>query len=82
MGVNQAIVDTIMGLKTFPERNDVAENISKRDVIYRRIMAESYRIVYTVDKENAQVIVVDVDYGPRSQDRLVHKFGKWSSSTQ
>lgn len=76
MGVNQAIVDTIMGLKTFPERNDVAENISKRDVIYRRIMAESYRIVYTVDKENAQVIVVDVDYGPRSQDRLVHKFGK------
>ena len=73
--INQVIVDAIMDLKTFPERNDVAENISKRGVIYRRIMVKSYRIVYTVDKENEQVIVVDVDYGPRSQDRLVHKFG-------
>jgi mRNA-degrading endonuclease RelE of RelBE toxin-antitoxin system len=75
MRVNDAILETIEGLKTFPERNDVAENISKREVIYRRIMAKSYRIVYTVNKDKIQVIVVDVDYGPRSQERLVKKFG-------
>ena len=71
--VNQAIIDSINSLKTFPERNDVAKNISKRSTIYRRVMAMSYRIVYTVNKDEVQVIVVDVDYGPRSQQRLIHK---------
>ena len=75
MRVNDAILETIESLATFPERNNVAENISKRGVKYRRIMAKSYRIIYTVDKDTIQVIVVDVDYGPRSQERLVKKFG-------
>lgn len=75
MQVNDVILETIEGLGTFPERNDVAENISKRGVRYRRIMAKSYRIIYTVDKNTIQVIVVDVDYGPRSQKRLIKKLG-------
>lgn len=74
MRVNDAILETIEGLATFPERNDIAENISKRGVKYRRIMSKSYRIIYTVDKDAIQVIVVDVDYGPRSQKRVIKKF--------
>lgn len=73
--VYDAILDTIESLKTYPERNDVAENISKRGITYRRIMAKSYRIVYTVNKDKIQVVVVDVDYGPRSPERLIKKFG-------
>lgn len=73
--VNQAIIDTINSLKTFPERNEIAENISKRGIVFRRIMAMSYRIVYTVDKEKIQVVIVDVDYGPRNPQRLIHKLG-------
>ena len=75
MRVYDAILDTIESLKTFPERHDVAINISKRGIVYRRVMSKSYRIVYTVDKETIQVIVVDVDYGPRNPERLVEKLG-------
>lgn len=38
-------------------------------------MAKSYRIVYTVNKDKIQVVVVDADYGPRSPERLIKKFG-------
>ena len=37
-------------------------------------LSKSYRIIYTVDKNAIQVIVVDVDYGPRSQKRVIKKF--------
>ncbi len=75
MRVYDTLLDTIESLKTFPERHDVATNISKRGVTYRRVMSKSYRIVYTVDKQEIQVIVVDVDYGSRNPKRLVEKFG-------
>lgn len=72
--VNTAIIETIKSLKTFPERNTVAKNISKQNTIYRRVMAMSYRIVYTIDKDKIQVIIVDVDYGKRDPKRLEDKF--------
>lgn len=75
MRVYDGILSTIERLKTLPERHDVAHNISHREVTYRRVMSKSYRIVYTVDKREIQVIVVDVDYGPRNPRRLIEKFG-------
>lgn len=38
-------------------------------------MVMSYRIVYTVQKDEVRVIVVDVDRGSRDPKRLVKKLG-------
>ncbi len=73
--VSRAINDAIQRLKTFPESHDVVEPISKKGIIYRRVMAMSYRIIYTVQKEKIRVIVVDIDHGSRNTQRLEDKFG-------
>lgn len=73
--VSRAINDKIQSLKTFPEKHDIVPDISKRSVTYRRVMAMSYRIVYTVQKDKVRVVVVDVDRGSRDPKRLVKKFG-------
>jgi plasmid stabilization system protein ParE len=73
--VSRAINDKIQSLKTFPESHDIVANISKRSIIYRRVMAMSYRIVYTVQRDKVRVIVVDVDHGSRNPERLKDKFG-------
>jgi plasmid stabilization system protein ParE len=71
--VHAAIFDTINALNTFPESHSLARSISKKGRIYRRVMIMSYRVVYTVDKEQSKVIVVDVDHGKRNKEHLVKK---------
>jgi len=71
--VTDQIADMIDSLKTFPESHDKADNLSKKGVIYKRLMAGSYRIVYTVKKDKIEVVVVDVHYGSRSQKHLIGK---------
>jgi len=59
--IHTAIFDTINRLETFPEAHSIATSISKKGTIYRRVMAMPYRIVYTVKKEEIEVLVVDID---------------------
>ena len=73
--VHIAIFDTINSLSKFPEAHSVAKSISHKETVYRRVMAMSYRIVYTVKKEEIEVLVVDIDHGKRSKQHLVKKFG-------
>lgn len=71
--VTDQIAKMIDSLKTFPEGHDKAENLNKRGTIYRRLMAGSYRIIYAVNKDRIEVIIVDVHYGRRSQKHLIGK---------
>lgn len=67
------IADVFDSLKTFPEGHDKANNLNKKGTIYRRLMAGSYRIIYTVYKDRIEVVVVDIHYGSRSQKHLIAK---------
>ena len=74
--VRKGLIETIKSLSTMPNRNTIVKEISDQQIVFRRIMKWSYRIVYTVQEDKIRVVVVDVDHGKRSPERLIKKFKK------
>jgi plasmid stabilization system protein ParE len=58
--VKNGILITISGLVTMPQRNGIFHEISKDEVIYRKALKWSYKIVYVIDEEEIEVIVVAI----------------------
>ncbi len=71
--VQKGIMDTIRGLATLPESHSVFEEISDNKVIYRRILKWNYKIVFTVNNDLLEVVVVQVYHGSRSLQWLKKK---------
>ena len=58
--VKSGILTTIRGLVTMPHRHGVYHEISKDQVIYRKALKWSYKIVYLINEEDIEVIVVSI----------------------
>ncbi len=71
-GINNAI----RSLALLPESHEVEHLISDEIIEYRRILKWNYRIIFTVDKDEIMVLVVDVVSSQQSPETLKKKFGK------
>ena len=75
--VRQAINNAIKKLKTLPFSHE-AEHILNdgEQEEFRRILQWDYRIIYSIDKEEIIVSVVEVVHSSMSEQMIKRKFGK------
>ena len=72
--VQKGIMEAIQKLETFPEAHKVFEEISTQKVVYRRVLKWQYKIVFTVDNDKLEVIVVQVYHGRRGSKWVQDQF--------
>lgn len=74
--VLKGINKTIKTLSTFPESHEVEHLISDESTKYHRALKWNYRIIFTVDKEEVIVSVVDTVSSSQSEETIKEKFEK------
>lgn len=72
--VYRGLMDTIRRLKTLPESHQVFEEISDEQIVFRRVLKWDYKIVFTVNNELLEVIVVQVYHGARGSQWVNSQF--------
>jgi plasmid stabilization system protein ParE len=65
--VRKEILVTIKNLKTFPEAHQAFDELSDGSHEYRRALTLNYKIVFTVNEDILEVVVVQVYNQRRSQ---------------
>ena len=73
--VVDAILDEIDGLATMPTRHGRVQEINNDEVIFRRVLKWSYKIIFVVDEDEIEVLVVDITHGKQDPQRLQDKYG-------
>ncbi len=73
--VRDGILDAIDGLTDMPQRHGIAREIENDQIIYRRILKWSYKIVFTIDEGEIEVLVVDIVHSKENPRNLQEKFG-------
>ena len=74
--VRRGIMDKIKSLKTFPESHEVFEEISTEQQVYHKTLQWKYKIVFNVDNDILQVVVVQVYHGARGDLWVSSQFDK------
>jgi plasmid stabilization system protein ParE len=73
--VRSRLLEVIYNLGKMPTANPVAHGIiSEKGIIYRRALALSYRIVYTIKEEQLQVLVVEIHHVKRDPQGINESF--------
>jgi plasmid stabilization system protein ParE len=72
--VRKNMMAAIKKLATMPNAHEVVEDISRDQIVYRRTLQWSYRIIFTVHEEELRVLVVDIDHGAGDPQKLIDKF--------
>ncbi len=72
--VRRNILAAIKKLAVMPNSHQVLEDISSDQIVYRRTLQWSYRIILTVHEEELRVLVVDIDHGAEDPQKLIDKF--------
>jgi len=72
--VRKNILDSIRKLSTMPYSYKVLQEISTGDIIYRRSLQWSYRIIFAIYEDKGRVEVVDIDHGAEDPQKLVERF--------
>ena len=73
--VRKSIMEAVRKLSAMPNSHQKIEEISTEQIVYRRALQWSYRIIFTVHEEELRVLVVDIDYGADDPQKLIDKFG-------
>ena len=61
--VRQKLLKAIYSLNKMPTANPVVQGIiSGKNILYRRVLSMSYRIVFTINESVKQVIVVEIHH--------------------
>lgn len=74
--VRDGILDTIDSLAAMPQRHGIAREIDNDQIVYRRVLKWSYKIVFTIDEDEIEVLVVDIVHSKQHPQRLHDKFGR------
>jgi plasmid stabilization system protein ParE len=73
--VRSKLLKVIYNLSKMPTSNPVARGIiSEKGIIYRRALALSYRIVFTINEEQLQVLVLDIHHVRRDPKAINESF--------
>lgn len=65
------ILDAIDTLAIIPNRNSIEETVTTEKRLFRRLMKWSYKIVYTVNEEKIEVVVVEIRHGKQDPQGLI-----------
>lgn len=64
--VRKKLLEAIYALGEMLTANPIAKGItSKKNITYRRVLAMSYRIIYTIEEDKLQVLVVEIHHTKR-----------------
>ncbi|PTM09126.1 MAG: hypothetical protein DA408_19095 [Bacteroidetes bacterium] len=69
--VRRGIMDKIKSLNNLPASHEIFEEISAEQQVYHKTLQWKYKIVFTVDDDVLQVVVVQVYHGHRG-DRWIN----------
>ena len=72
--VVNGMLDTIEKLAKLPNANPKELAICSEQIIYRRILKWSYKIIYIVKEDEIQVIVVDVRHTSEDPKKIIDRF--------
>lgn len=72
--VRKNIIDNIRQLSNMPHKHEILHEISQGEIIYRRSLQWSYRIIFTVFEEELRVEVVDIDHTATDPEALKKRF--------
>jgi toxin ParE1/3/4 len=70
-GVNRRFVDSVNALKKHPELGTVVPFFRECKVVVRERIVQNYRILYTIDKINNRIVILNVVHAARD---LEHYF--------
>ena len=73
--VRDGILDEIDSLVRMPQKHGIAQEIKNDQILYRRILKWSYRIIFTIDESEIEVLIVDIVHTKQDPRRLQIKFG-------
>lgn len=71
--VRDGILDAIDGLATMPQANSMVPEVSNEQMIYRRVLKWSYKIIYFIDEDEIMVTVVEILHSKQDAGRLKDK---------
>lgn len=71
--IQRGIMDTIRKLKILPESHEVFEDVSDEQTLYRSVSQWKYKIVFTVNNDILEVVVVQVYHGARGSKWIQDK---------
>ena len=63
--VRRGIMDKIKSLESLPKSHEVFEEISTEQEVYHKALQWKYKIVFTINDEVLEVVVVQVYHGGR-----------------
>ena len=73
--VGDRIIQAIYSLEKAPHRGAIAKGIiSKNHIVYRRILAGLYRIIYFIEEDSQKVFVVEIHHSKQGDARLYEDF--------
>lgn len=72
--VRKGLMDTIYGLAKMPESNMIARDVSTEKITYRRILKWSYRILYAIEENELQVLVVEIHHTKEDPQKIKDSF--------
>lgn len=73
--VRDGILEEIDQLVKMPQRHGIAQEIQNDQVVFRRILKWSYKIIFTIDEDIIEVLVVDIVHVKQDPTFLQDKFG-------
>lgn len=73
--VRDGILDEIDGLAEMPQKHAIAQEITNDQILYRRVLKWSYRVIFTIDEDEVEVLVVDIVHTRQNPQKLQDKFG-------
>lgn len=74
--IRAEIISVIESLETFPESKERVEEINFGHIEYRKALDHKYgyKIIYTIDDDRVEVLVVEIIYGAEDPQTLIDKF--------
>lgn len=68
--VRKGILKSIYSLAKRPESNSPAKDLNDQEIVYRRILKWSYRIVYRVIEDKLEVLVVQIHHAKDDPEKI------------
>ncbi len=74
--VHAGLWKAMNSLHFMPTGHSIVHDISNEKITYRRILKWSYKIIFTIDEDEKEVIVVYLTHEKRDPQHLIDGFGE------
>lgn len=74
--VREGLLEAIDSLASMPHRHSLVREIQHEDIIFRRVLRWSYKIIFVIEEAEVVVRVVAVVHSKQNPTRLQDRFGE------